>query len=496
MSERLIDLPPFSFWEYRSGRGTPVVLIHGLSGSRRWWSKNIEELSRHHLVASVDLVGFGRNRRFFGRSQLPLPFEDVAALLGRWIDTSFDEPVHLVGHSMGGQIAIHLAAARPDVVRSLTLVNSTGQPFEIDPMSHLKNLLQPVPHGVLSFSRVLVWDFLRAGPISVAVATARLLTSDARRFIDQVHVPTLLVWGDRDPIVPDRYAESMKKRIEESDLIILPKAGHVAMWDNAEVFNERVLDFFDTVEGEQGDEPRPEPRSQWGLSGSASGLTYRCSGGRDNPVILLHGLGVSTTYFRPLARELLLRGVNAIGPDLPGFGYSLELQVDAAHDGEALIQWARELGITSATWVGQSTGCQALEQVQALAPELVSKAIFISPIWSRLPNVGMRLVSKLMVDAVLESPMLVATAAAAYWKAGFIRFMKAWMFYVKDAQRRREFPTNGFMIAGSDDPLLDRDELRRLTGGRISWLSGAHAVHWRNAAGVAEEIAYVHGAKP
>ena len=92
---------------------------------------------------AVDLVGFGRNRFFTRRSSLPLRFADTAALLSRWIESSFKEPVHVVGNSMGGQTAIHLAARRPDLVRSLTLVNSTGIPFELTPGPHVGNLLIP-----------------------------------------------------------------------------------------------------------------------------------------------------------------------------------------------------------------------------------------------------------------------------------------------------------------------------------------------------------------
>src|SRR6188768_1889936 len=110
MEERLVDLPPFRFWERREGRGTPVVLIHGLGGSADWWKRNIKPLAEEHLVSAVDLVGFGRNRFFLRKSSLPLTFIDIAALLARWMRESFSEPVHLVGNSMGGHIAIHLAA--------------------------------------------------------------------------------------------------------------------------------------------------------------------------------------------------------------------------------------------------------------------------------------------------------------------------------------------------------------------------------------------------
>ena len=114
-------------------------------------------------MAAVDLVGFGRNRRFFGPPVVLPPFAEVTALLARWLET-FGEPVHLVGHSMGGQIAIRLAAERPDLVRSLMLVNAAGMPFRLDPRPHIRPLPKP-PYGGPGIPRVLVPDFLRAGPM-------------------------------------------------------------------------------------------------------------------------------------------------------------------------------------------------------------------------------------------------------------------------------------------------------------------------------------------
>ena len=68
--ERVVELPPYRFWERRDGAGTPVVLIHGLGGSADWWRRNFEGLAEDHLVSAVDLVGFGRNRFFWRRSSL------------------------------------------------------------------------------------------------------------------------------------------------------------------------------------------------------------------------------------------------------------------------------------------------------------------------------------------------------------------------------------------------------------------------------------------
>jgi pimeloyl-ACP methyl ester carboxylesterase len=100
-AHRKVTVPPHSFHVRESGSGTPVILLHGLGGSADWWRHNIEALEQEHRVYALDLVGFGRNRFFLRRSSLPLTFDELAALLARWIESEFHEPVHVVGNSMG-----------------------------------------------------------------------------------------------------------------------------------------------------------------------------------------------------------------------------------------------------------------------------------------------------------------------------------------------------------------------------------------------------------
>src|SRR5438128_4285235 len=99
LESREILLPPYRFFETRAGAGTPVVLIHGLGGSSDWWRHNIDALAAEHLVAAVDLIGFGRSRFFLKRSVLPRTLAGIAALLARWMETAFAEPVPLGGNS-------------------------------------------------------------------------------------------------------------------------------------------------------------------------------------------------------------------------------------------------------------------------------------------------------------------------------------------------------------------------------------------------------------
>ena len=89
----------------------PVLMLHGEPSWSFLYRRMIPILAAAgQRVICPDLVGFGRNRFFVRRSALPLGFADTAALLARWIESSFTEPVHVVGNSMGGQTAIHLAS--------------------------------------------------------------------------------------------------------------------------------------------------------------------------------------------------------------------------------------------------------------------------------------------------------------------------------------------------------------------------------------------------
>src|SRR5690606_16886935 len=104
--EPLATLTPVGAYRIHSvefgTRGDPLVLVHGLSGSSRWWHRNIAGLAAAYRVMVPDLIGFGRTRR--PRIRLPTP-RVVAGVLAEWMNARGIERAHLVGHSMGGQLS-------------------------------------------------------------------------------------------------------------------------------------------------------------------------------------------------------------------------------------------------------------------------------------------------------------------------------------------------------------------------------------------------------
>src|SRR3954451_4275305 len=118
--------------------GEPIVLVHGLAGSTRWWTNTIPALAPHYRVYLVDLPGFGRMRRFPGGFVL----KQASAWLVTWMRALGLEQVHLVGHSMGGYICLKVAAQHPESTGCLVLVDPAGVPSGRPMLDHLWPLMR------------------------------------------------------------------------------------------------------------------------------------------------------------------------------------------------------------------------------------------------------------------------------------------------------------------------------------------------------------------
>ncbi|HEU5099594.1 MAG TPA: alpha/beta fold hydrolase, partial [Roseiflexaceae bacterium] len=209
-----------------AGDGPPVVLVHGLSGSGRWWRRTIGALTPHWRVYTVDLIGFGASR---GRLQFSLA--EAAGYLLRWMDQLGIECASLVGHSMGGLIVAELAADAPERVERLVLVDPAALPFDTNFLSHGLSLLRELRYLSPSFVPVLMTDALRAGPITLWRAAMGLLLADMRPKLERISAPTLAIWGEHDALVPLTLAKQLASYLRYEELVVIKGAGHVPMWD-------------------------------------------------------------------------------------------------------------------------------------------------------------------------------------------------------------------------------------------------------------------------
>jgi pimeloyl-ACP methyl ester carboxylesterase len=221
------------------GAGPPLVLIHGLLGSGRWWRHNVAALAIHFHLHLIDLVGFGascRGQRFV--------LSQAANQLAAWMRSVGIPRAALIGHSMGGLIAAELAAAHPALVERLVLVNAATTPLGRSYLRHACGLLGLVPSLRPSFLPVLASDVLRAGPRTMLQAITQLLAADMTARLASIEVPTLLVWGARDTLIPLRVAEALTTQLRGVRLVLIPAAGHNPMWERPVAFNQAVLTFL------------------------------------------------------------------------------------------------------------------------------------------------------------------------------------------------------------------------------------------------------------
>jgi pimeloyl-ACP methyl ester carboxylesterase len=227
-------------YEVAGEAGEPVVMVHGLSGSTRWWARNLSALARHYRLYLVDLPGFGAMHRL-GR---PFVLAEAALWLSEWMRAVGLERAHLVGHSMGGYVAIRLAAGRPELVGRLVLVAPAGTPTGRSMLGHLVPLLLAARYATPTFLPVLARDTLRMGPVTLWRAARDLLAEDVRDDLRRIEAPALLLWGENDSLVPPAVGDLLREEIPNSRLLVFEGASHVPMFDRPEEFDAALLAFL------------------------------------------------------------------------------------------------------------------------------------------------------------------------------------------------------------------------------------------------------------
>jgi pimeloyl-ACP methyl ester carboxylesterase len=221
------------------GAGEPVVLVHGLAGSGRWWRRNVSVLTDTYRTYVVDLPRFGS---MHGRGRFVLA--EAAAWLLEWMSRVGLHSAHLIGHSMGGIIAIRLAAQRPDAVRRLVLIAPAGIPSARSLAAHTLPLLRVARHSKPGLLSLLAYDAVRAGPRTLWRAAQEIVSEDVREDLAAIRSPTLVVMGEHDSLVPPAAGRVLQESIADARLLVLKDAGHVVMFDQPDAFNNALLPFL------------------------------------------------------------------------------------------------------------------------------------------------------------------------------------------------------------------------------------------------------------
>lgn len=222
-----------------AGAGRPVVLLHGLWNSSGGWKHTLDLLNPRYRLYAPDIPGHGQSP-----ARLPWRLREIAALLAAWMRSLAMPPATLVGHSMGGALAIILAAAEPQMVDRLVLVNAAGLPLQ-------RPLLRALTGAGLGFANHqnarYTSRYGNARPMqSLAIwqAMNEMLTCDVLPDLRAIRCPTLIIWGMRDPLLPTQSAVVLQRSIQGAELVMLPNVRHHPSRQAPETFHAILGDFL------------------------------------------------------------------------------------------------------------------------------------------------------------------------------------------------------------------------------------------------------------
>jgi len=274
--DRFIEVQGVGTRYWSEGSGPAVVLVHGFGGSIEEWAWNIPALARWHRVVALDMPGFGLT----GKPDASYTYEYFASFLNAFMDALGLSGSHVVGHSMGGAIALNLTLRHPGQARSLSLVAPAfGRKFPF--AMHLLTtpligelLFRPpsstagiaagfraLTHKEFRYLDITLERYLRyqheSGHTRASLNFLRnYLTptgfnsrmGELDRFYDQnlpqLSVPVFLAWGPQDAVVDFDSSRLLRAFLPNAEFWSPDPCGHCPHFEFPEEFNDRVLAFF------------------------------------------------------------------------------------------------------------------------------------------------------------------------------------------------------------------------------------------------------------
>jgi len=217
-----------------------VVLVHGLVVSSRYMVPIAERLTPYYQVYAPDLPGFGKS----AKPPRALDIPELADSLDAWMQGIGLESAVLIGNSMGCQVIAHLAVRHPERVERAVLQGPTMDPQGRTVLRQLGRFLTNSTREPLSMAPVMMLDYLAAG-FGRAWHTFRYALRDRiEDNLPHLGVPTLVVRGSRDPIVPKRWAEEASRLLPDGRLVVIPDATHTANFDAPSEFVRVIREFL------------------------------------------------------------------------------------------------------------------------------------------------------------------------------------------------------------------------------------------------------------
>jgi pimeloyl-ACP methyl ester carboxylesterase len=243
----------------RAGEGPPLVCVHGAASDGRLWQPQLAGLADEFTVVAWDEPGAGRSAAVPGDFGLA----DYAGCLAALIEALALGPAHVAGLSWGGTVVLELYRRHPGLAASLILADTyagwKGSLPEHEVRARMAGARQMLAAPAEEFDPTLPGLFAGDPPVrfvplleemAAAVRPETLGTqlflmaeADQRDVLPRVAVPTLLLWGEYDARSPLSVARQFERAIPDTELVVIPRAGHVSNLEQPERFNAAVREF-------------------------------------------------------------------------------------------------------------------------------------------------------------------------------------------------------------------------------------------------------------
>lgn len=234
------------------GEGTPLVLLHGACESSSFWKAQIEELQEKHHLILLDLPGHGQSARLGDEVSIPL-YSMILREVVQGLD--LDSPF-LIGHSMGGAIAMTVAVEAPKLLGGLVLANTGAKlgvlseilaGLETDYAATIQTIIAPRELGAAHADSLLEWISNEMVLTDPSVGLGDFLACsrfDIRAQLKNIGVPSLIISGDKDSLTPAKWAAYLNENISDSQLVVVQGTGHLTMLERPEAFNQVLEEFL------------------------------------------------------------------------------------------------------------------------------------------------------------------------------------------------------------------------------------------------------------
>lgn len=252
------------------GHGPDVLLIHGWASSGQMWSRLTRNLQRAARFWAVDLYGFGQSPRPLGDE--PVHIEHHAERLLNFCEHHHIQPKLIIGHSMGGMLALTLAAARPDLMERLVLLApvvtgrygyrldlnrlftgdwatfalAKSKPFWLLSQNVLMPLLSGPTHWYLNNEATtrIVQDYQRASWQASAYALQSIARQNLEPHLPRIQHPALVIVGSHDTTVPPEEGRLAARQLPNARLLELPRTHHQPLDERPQQVIGAVRDFL------------------------------------------------------------------------------------------------------------------------------------------------------------------------------------------------------------------------------------------------------------